>query len=263
MKKLLLISLLGAILLAGCTVLKPAEHMIDGDGMERTYQSVSGEQAMKMMQSGDDYVILDVRARAEFDSEHIPGAMSLPNEQIGDGEIGLLPDRNRQIYIYGRTGEQAKDAAQKLLEKGYNRIVEFGTISDWPGHVVVEEYQAMRPKLILDGCEPGTANGHTVRITDYQDGKLTAELSNASGERWDYFGTFKLSVRDGEAWNPIPWPEDWAWPECLYLLEDGRSMHYVFDVTPLGSLDSGEYLLQTDFMYTGCIETTFRLVYTE
>ena len=64
MKKLLLIALLGAILLAGCTVLKPTEHMLDGDGMERTYQSVSGEQAMKMMQSGDDYVILDVRARA-------------------------------------------------------------------------------------------------------------------------------------------------------------------------------------------------------
>ena len=36
MKKLLLIALLGAILLAGCTVLKPAEHMLDGDGMERT-----------------------------------------------------------------------------------------------------------------------------------------------------------------------------------------------------------------------------------
>ena len=153
--------------------------------------------------------------------------------------------------------------SQKLLEKGYNRIVEFGTISDWPGHVVVEEYQAMRPKLILDGCEPGTANGHTVRITDYQDGKLTAELSNASGERWDYFGTFKLSVRDGEAWNPIPWPEDWAWPECLYTLEDGQRMTYVFDLTPLGPLDSGEYLLQTDFRDTGCIETTFRLVYTE
>ena len=126
-----------------------------------------------------------------------------------------------------------------------------------------EQIEAMRPKLILDGCEPGTADGRTVRITGYQDGKLTAELSNDSGDEWDYFGNFKLSVRKGEQWESIPWPEDWAWPECLYTLEDGQRMTYVFDLTPLGPLDSGEYLLQTDFRDTGCIETTFRLVYTE
>ena len=40
-------------------------------------------------------------------------------------------------------------------------------------------------------------------------------------------------------------------------------MRYVFDLTPLGPLDSGEYLLQTDFWDTDCIETIFRLVYTE
>ena len=261
--KRLLIGLMCVALLAGCTVLKPSEHMLDGDGMEKSYQSVTGKQAMKMMQSGDDYVILDVRTRAEYDSEHVPGAASLPNDEIGEGEINLLPDRNLQIYIYGRTGDQAKEAAQKLLEKGYDRIIEFGSISDWPGHVVVEEYQAMRPKLILDGCEPGTVYGHTVRITGYQDGKLTAELSNASGETWDYFGNFKLSVRDGDQWKLIPWPEDWAWPESLYLVEDGQSMEFVYDLTELGPLNSGEYLLQTDFYNTGCIETTFWLVWTE
>ncbi len=262
MKRLLILMLFLAVL-AGCTAPKPSEHMLDGDGMERTYQSVSGEQAMKMMQAEDDYVILDVRARAEYDSEHIPGAISLPNEQIGEDEIALLPDRNQQIFVYGRTDQQAGQAAQKLLEKGYSRITEFGSLADWPGHIVVEEYQAMRPKLILDGCEPGTANGRTVRITGYQDGKLTAELSNTSGERWDYFGNFKLSVRDGDQWKLIPWPEDWVWPESLYEVEDGQSMKFVYDLTELGPLNSGEYLLQTDFFITGCIETTFWLVWTE
>lgn len=126
-----------------------------------------------------------------------------------------------------------------------------------------EEIKAMRPRLILDGCEPGTTNGRTVRITGYEEGTLTAELSNASGEEWDYTGTFTLSMKDGEQWKSIPWPEGWAWPECLYELEDGQSMTYVFELTELGLLDSGEYLLQTDFSNTGCIETTFRLVFTE
>ena len=256
--KRLLILLLCVAVLAGCTVIKPTEHMLDGDGMEKSYQSVTGEQAMKMMQSGDDYVILDVRTRAEFDSEHIPGATSLPNDEIGDGEIDLLPDRNLQIFIYGRTGDQAKEAARRLLEKGYDRIIEFGSISDWPGHIVVEEYQAMRPKLILDGSEPGTANGRTVRVTGYYDNTLTAEFTNASGEVWLYVETFSLSISDGGEWRTLPWPEDKVWEDSEFDLPDGESTQIRFDLTDLGDLESGEYMLKTNG-----IETTFWLVWTE
>ena len=257
MKRLLIVLLCVAVL-TGCTILKPSDHMLDGDGMEKSYQSVTGKQAMKMMQSGDEYVILDVRARAEYDSEHIPGAVSLPDDEIGDGEIDLLPDRSLQIYVYGRTGEQAKQAAQKLLEKGYNRIIEFGSISDWPGHVVVEEYQAMRPKLILDGGEPGTAGGRTVQVTGYYDNTLTVKFSNESGDLWFYTETFSLSVSDGGQWRALPWPEDKVWEDSELDLPDGESTEIRFDLTGLGDLESGEFLLKTNG-----IETTFWLVWTE
>ncbi len=120
------------------------------------------------------------------------------------------------------------------------------------------QIKAMRPGLILDGCEPGAADGRTVRITDYHDGKLTAELSNTGGEDWKYYGVFTLSVRDGEQWKLIPWPEDKVWEDSEFDLADGNSAQIFFDLTELGPLNSGEYLLKTND-----IETVFRLVWTE
>ena len=47
-----------------------------------------------------------------------------------------LPDRDQLILIYCRSGNRSKQAAQKLFDQGYTRIVEFGGINTWQGETV-------------------------------------------------------------------------------------------------------------------------------
>ena len=102
------------------------------------YRRVSMQEAVDMMADEDGYIILDVRTAQEFASGHIPGAMLLPNEDIGTEEIAQLPDKSQLILVYCRSGNRSKQAADKLVRLGYTNIVEFGGINSWPGEIVVE-----------------------------------------------------------------------------------------------------------------------------
>lgn len=102
------------------------------------YRRVSMQEAVDMMADEDGYIILDVRTAQEFASGHIPGAMLLPNEDIGTEEIAQLPDKSQLILVYCRSGNRSKQAADKLVRLGYTNIVEFGGINSWPGDIVTE-----------------------------------------------------------------------------------------------------------------------------
>ena len=45
-------------------------------------------------------VLVDVLPRESFDSGHIPGAISLPLEDLPAGAALVLPDRTRDILVY-------------------------------------------------------------------------------------------------------------------------------------------------------------------
>lgn len=129
MKKRFLV-LAAALLLSGCTA-SPEES-----GGKINYQQVTAAEAVSLMDTEEEYIILDVRTREEYENEHIPGAICIPNETIGAKEIPELPDKNQLILVYCRSGNRSKQAAEKLAALGYTSIVEFGGIIDWPGDTV-------------------------------------------------------------------------------------------------------------------------------
>lgn len=102
------------------------------------YRQVTTEEAVNIMQTEENYVILDVRTAQEFASGHIPGAVLLPNETIGTEDIPLLPDKHQLVLVYCRSGNRSKQAAEKLAQLGYTNIVEFGGINSWTGEIVTE-----------------------------------------------------------------------------------------------------------------------------
>ena len=102
------------------------------------YRQVTTEEAVNIMQTEENYVILDVRTAQECASGHIPGAALLPNETIGTEDILLLPDKDQLILVYCRSGNRSKQAAEKLAQLGYTNIVEFGGINSWTGKIVTE-----------------------------------------------------------------------------------------------------------------------------
>ena len=88
------------------------------------------------MRSEEGYIILDVRRADEFSNGHIPGAINVANETIGEEEIPELPNKSQLILVYCRSGRRSKEAAEKLVKLGYTNVVEFGGINDWTGEIV-------------------------------------------------------------------------------------------------------------------------------
>lgn len=103
--------------------------------METTYEKISMSEGINRMKSDENFILLDVRRADEFAMGHIPGAVNLPNEEIGKAEIPSLPDKNQTIYIYCRSGNRSKLAADKLLALGYTNLIEFGGILDYTGEL--------------------------------------------------------------------------------------------------------------------------------
>lgn len=112
-----------------------------GGNDNMSYTQISMEEAKEIFEASSedkDYVILDVRRGDEFAQGHIPNAINIANESIGDVELAELPDKDQLIYVYCRSGNRSKQAAEKLVALGYTNIVEFGGIMDWTGEVSIE-----------------------------------------------------------------------------------------------------------------------------
>ena len=99
------------------------------------YRQISMDEAVKMMKDEKNYIILDVRRPDEYAEGHIPGAINVPNEEIGSAEIAELPDKSQLILVYCRSGRRSKEASEKLVKLGYTNIVEFGGILDFKGEI--------------------------------------------------------------------------------------------------------------------------------
>lgn len=117
------------ICLGGCVV-----H--DTDAV--SFRSISQEEAMRIMEEEEGYVIVDVRTFEEYSEGHIPNAINIPVETIGKHMPEELPDREQLILIYCRSGVRAKQAAELLAGLGYVNVCEFGGILDWKGETVTE-----------------------------------------------------------------------------------------------------------------------------
>ena len=99
------------------------------------YRQISMDEAVKMMREEKNYIILDVRRPDEYAQGHIPGAINVPNEEIGTEQIKELPDKSQLILVYCRSGRRSKEASEKLVKLGYTNIVEFGGFLDWKGDI--------------------------------------------------------------------------------------------------------------------------------
>ena len=104
-------------------------------GSANSYRQISMNEAVEMMKKESSYIILDVRRPDEYAEGHIPGAINVPNEDIGTAEIPELPDKAQLILVYCRSGRRSKEASEKLVKLGYTNVVEFGGILDWKGEI--------------------------------------------------------------------------------------------------------------------------------
>ncbi len=136
MKKLIPLLLL-VFILSGCGVNNKQRV---GETMDKpiTFEQITMEEAKTVLDEESGYILLDVRTKEEYAEGHIKNAINIPNENISKDEISELPDKGQKIYVYCRSGNRSKQAAEKLVNLGYTNVTEIGGIKDWSGEIVTE-----------------------------------------------------------------------------------------------------------------------------
>ena len=109
----------------------PTSIIVSEKGEKAMYEQITAEEAKKIMDSGEEHIILDTREQDEFDEGHIPGAILIPYTEIENKAEEMLPDKDKLILVYCRSGRRSKIAAESLAKLGYTNVKEFGGIIDW------------------------------------------------------------------------------------------------------------------------------------
>ncbi len=107
-----------------------------GSENNNSYEQITAEQAKAIMDTEDDYIIIDARTTEEFAEGHIENAILIPEYEIADRAEKELPDKEQLILVYCRSGRRSKIASEELVKLGYTNVKEFGGIIDWPYEIV-------------------------------------------------------------------------------------------------------------------------------
>ena len=105
------------------------------NGKKAEYKKITSDEAKKMIET-QKVIVVDVRTLEEYTEGHIPNAISVPLETIENKAEAKLKNKDDLILVYCRSGRRSREAALKLIEKGYTNVIDFGGIKDWDGEVV-------------------------------------------------------------------------------------------------------------------------------
>ena len=99
-------------------------------------KTLSPQQARQLMMRTADYLLFDVRSRAEYQQMHLPGAIYAPAAGIAAAVVQQQAEHGTPILIYCRVGLRSRAAAEELTRMGYTQVYDIGGIADWPYEVV-------------------------------------------------------------------------------------------------------------------------------
>ena len=128
-RKIALLTMVGVISVLGFSCSKT------GNEKKAEYKKITSDEAKKMMET-EKTIVVDVRTIEEYNEGHIPNAVSIPLETIENEAEAKLKNKDDLILVYCRSGRRSREAALKLIEKGYTNVIDFGGIKDWNGEVV-------------------------------------------------------------------------------------------------------------------------------
>jgi rhodanese-related sulfurtransferase len=96
------------------------------DSLER----VDGKELLRRVRGGE-VALLDVRPAEEFRAGHIPGARSVPADELSKRLAELPKDRDLVAYCRGPQCVMAIEAVQLLRKKGYRAHHLDEGVIDW------------------------------------------------------------------------------------------------------------------------------------
>ncbi|MGG7177780.1 rhodanese-like domain-containing protein [Clostridium paraputrificum] len=98
-------------------------------------KSMSQREAKKVLDKGEA-ILLDVRTKEEYEEVHIKNSKLIPLRELEDMLETELPDKEKIILVYCRSGHRSHVAAEILNDFGYKDVYNIGGIQSWPFEVI-------------------------------------------------------------------------------------------------------------------------------
>ncbi len=95
-------------------------------------KSLSNRELTALVNSGEG-VVLDVRAKKEFDAGHIGDALNIPYEKLVSRTGELEKHKAKTIIVVDAMGQHAGTACRELQKAGFTAAKLSGGISSWRG----------------------------------------------------------------------------------------------------------------------------------
>ena len=180
-KALCIISVLLCILLTACGddssigiiggVDGPTSIIVSEKGEKAMYEQITAEEAKKIMDSGEEHIILDTREQDEFDEGHIPNAILIPYTEIENKAEEMLTDKVMAVLINTPNNPSGVAYSEETVKKLADILNS--------GRVIVAH---MGPGVF-------TEIGHYIVIAGYEDGKFRVNDPNSyvnSEKLWEF-----------------------------------------------------------------------------
>ncbi len=100
-----------------------------GNKKEEDSKLISGKDA-KIEVINNSAILVDVREKSEYEENHISGALSIPLGNL-DKIKEEIPSKDKVIIVYCASGTRSKKAKEKLLDMGYKKVYDLGSMVNW------------------------------------------------------------------------------------------------------------------------------------
>ena len=108
---------------------------------------IAAETLRAMLQSTNDFVLVDVMPRLYFQDFHIKGAMSIPEETVAATVQNWPRSRRIVVYCLDRECESSRDVARTLMAMGFADVLQYeGGKREWRAR----KYEAIGKGRLLD-----------------------------------------------------------------------------------------------------------------
>ena len=151
--------------------------------------TMTREDVQKAIAACDNTVLVDALPEAEYNKGHLPGALSMPLDKLGELAPVLVKDKDRKIITYcaGKECLAAQQAAEMLRNIGYTNVAEYTAgKADWTaaGLSLEGDGNGYAPDGKPDNVEDGQGEASAVSTTftdDHDNAAPGVEIPDPNG----------------------------------------------------------------------------------
>ncbi|MDE2343737.1 MAG: rhodanese-like domain-containing protein [Betaproteobacteria bacterium] len=88
---------------------------------------ISRDTLHRMMERGEDFILIDTLPETIFRKSHLPGAINIVSDEIVTAVPHQIPDREATIVVYCANGPCRRSdlAAERLTVLGYRNVLDY------------------------------------------------------------------------------------------------------------------------------------------